>query len=64
MKQLDVPMSVYAATGDAEHRKPRPGMWKEFLEDYDLDVKGVDLVNSFYIGDAAGRPGDFSATDR
>ncbi|KAK5796732.1 hypothetical protein VI817_006016 [Penicillium citrinum] len=64
MTQLDLPMSVYAATGDTEYRKPRPGMWKEFSEDFDLDVVGVDLAKSVYVGDAAGRPGDHSATDR
>lgn len=64
MTQLDLPMSVYAATGDTEYRKPRPGMWNEFSEDFDLDVVGVDLAKSVYVGDAAGRPGDHSATDR
>lgn len=63
MTQLDLPLSVYAATGATEYRKPRPGMWKEFMEDFDLEVDGIDLANSVYVGDAAGRPGDHSATD-
>lgn len=55
-KQLDFPVSFYAATAQDRYRKPRTGMWEEMLEDYDLHVGGaVDLANSFYIGDAAGR---------
>ncbi|KAF4243315.1 hypothetical protein CNMCM8980_009614 [Aspergillus fumigatiaffinis] len=64
MRQIDIPISVYAATADDENRKPRTGMWKEFVEDYDLDVFGVDQSASFYVGDAAGRPRDHSMVDR
>ncbi|KAJ5084375.1 hypothetical protein NUU61_008954 [Penicillium alfredii] len=64
MTELDIPLSVYAATTDPLYRKPRPGMWREFLDDYDLDIAGVDLPGSFFVGDAAGRPGDHSAVDR
>ncbi|THC89601.1 hypothetical protein EYZ11_010951 [Aspergillus tanneri] len=64
MKQLDIPLCVYAATQDDEYRKPRPGMWKEFLDDYDFDVSGVDLSESVFVGDAAGRPRDHSQVDR
>ncbi|KAI9748470.1 MAG: hypothetical protein M4579_007214 [Chaenotheca gracillima] len=46
-------------------------MWREMIEDYDLDVEdGVDLQNSFLVGDAAGRAAegdavkDFSCSDR
>ena len=64
LTQLEIPMSVYAATTDSEYRKPRLGMWREFIDDYDLDVAGVDVSKSFFVGDAAGRPGDHSAADR
>lgn len=64
MTQLEIPVSVYAATADGEYRKPRMGMWREFLDDYDLDVAGVDLPGSVFVGDAAGRPGDHSTVDR
>lgn len=64
MNDLDVPLSVYAATESDEYRKPRLGMWREFLDDYDLDVSGVDLKSSYFVGDAAGRPGDHSQVDR
>lgn len=65
MRQLDVPLSLYAATQYDEYRKPRMGMWKELVEDYDLDVdNSLDLQSSFFVGDAAGRPGDHSCSDR
>lgn len=47
-----------------KYRKPRPGMWEECLSDLGLDAEGVDLGSSYLVGDAAGREGDFSDTDR
>ncbi|PTU19257.1 hypothetical protein P175DRAFT_0461841 [Aspergillus ochraceoroseus IBT 24754] len=64
MKQLDIPISVYAATEDDDYRKPRAGMWREFVDDCDFDVSGVDLSASVFVGDAAGRPADHSQVDR
>ena len=56
LRQLNLPVSVYAATEQDKFRKPRVGMWQEMLEDYDLEGDGsVDLGQSFYVGDAAGR---------
>ncbi|KAF2625610.1 PNK3P-domain-containing protein [Macroventuria anomochaeta] len=56
LSQLDLPVTVYAATGRDEYRKPRVGMWRELLEDHDLGiVESVDLENSFFVGDAGGR---------
>ncbi|KEF51197.1 uncharacterized protein A1O9_12811 [Exophiala aquamarina CBS 119918] len=56
VQQLDFPIHFYAATGQDRYRKPRTGMWDELLDNYDLQVEGmVDLANSFYVGDAAGR---------
>ncbi|KAJ4400513.1 DNA kinase/phosphatase Pnk1 [Didymella pomorum] len=56
VSQLDLPVTVYAATGRDEYRKPRVGMWRELLEDHDLDIlETVDLGNSFFVGDAGGR---------
>lgn len=64
-------ITLYAATEYDIFRKPRPGMWKEMIEDYDLDdAEGIDLENSFFVGDAAGRiatqgkPKDFGCSDR
>jgi bifunctional polynucleotide phosphatase/kinase len=65
MRQLEIPLSIYAATQYDEYRKPRTGMWKEFLDDYDLDLEDrIDRQASFFVGDAAGRPGDHSCVDR
>ncbi|KAL4797329.1 polynucleotide kinase 3 phosphatase-domain-containing protein [Aspergillus venezuelensis] len=64
MKSLGIPLSVYAATEDDEYRKPRAGMWREFLDDQDLDVTGIDAAESIFVGDAAGRPNDHSSVDR
>jgi bifunctional polynucleotide phosphatase/kinase len=69
--QLDIPISIYAATAKDIYRKPRTGMWKELLEDYDIHTPGdVDIENSIFVGDAGGRiarggkPKDFSCSDR
>lgn len=71
-KQLELPISVYAATGHDRYRKPRVGMWEELLEDHDLEsTDAIDLEKSFFVGDAGGReavPGgaakDHSCVDR
>ena len=56
LTQLDLPINVYAATAQDKYRKPRIGMWEEVLDDYDLQAEGaLDIANSVYIGDAAGR---------
>ncbi|KAF1358366.1 PNK3P-domain-containing protein [Lizonia empirigonia] len=56
LSQLDLPISVYAATGRDGFRKPRVGMWVELLDDHDLEgIDFVDLENSFFVGDAGGR---------
>ena len=70
MDQLDIPISVYAATDKDKFRKPRVGMWKEMLDDQDLDEGCLDLSNSIFVGDAGGRQGthrhpkDHSCSDR
>lgn len=65
---LDIPeIHVYAATANDKYRKPRPGMWEECLDDLNLDAydgKELDLAGCYLVGDAAGRAGDFSDTDR
>jgi bifunctional polynucleotide phosphatase/kinase len=68
-------MTLYAATGKDMYRKPRPGIWAELCDDWDLS--DVDLENSFFVGDAGGRGAvvstqkgvkgtakDFSCSDR
>ncbi|KAL2753534.1 hypothetical protein ACRALDRAFT_2060715 [Sodiomyces alcalophilus JCM 7366] len=77
LNHLDIPVSVYAATGRDLYRKPRLGMWDEACDDYDI-TGDVDLAQSFFVGDAGGRTAvlkngengavaaakDFSCSDR
>lgn len=74
LAQLDIPTSIYAATGRDMYRKPRTGMWKELCDDYDLEDICKDA--SVFVGDAGGRVAvpasggkkavskDFSCSDR
>lgn len=74
LTQLDLPTTLYAATGKDIYRKPRAGMWKEVCEDYEIPESEVDLENSIFVGDAGGRIAvlkgatavgkDFSCSDR
>ncbi|KAI9793511.1 MAG: hypothetical protein M1816_007943 [Peltula sp. TS41687] len=71
LDHLDLPISLYAATGQDQYRKPRTGMWEEMLKDYGLlEARQVDTAGSFYVGDAGGRSGvpgtrnDFACSDR
>ncbi|KAK6956007.1 hypothetical protein Daesc_003654 [Daldinia eschscholtzii] len=77
LSQLDLPTTIYAATGYDEYRKPRTGMWSEVCRDYGLRDDEVDLANSIFVGDAGGRTAqlktsgtgtaaakDFSCSDR
>ncbi|GAB7330138.1 hypothetical protein MBLNU13_g01816t1 [Cladosporium sp. NU13] len=58
---LDLPITVFAATGHDRFRKPRTGMWEKLLEGYGLvEEGGVDLTGSVFVGDAGGRAGDKS----
>ncbi|OTB04071.1 hypothetical protein M426DRAFT_262551 [Hypoxylon sp. CI-4A] len=78
LTQLDLPTTIYAATGRDIFRKPRTGMWTELCADYDIPTDDVDLANSIFVGDAGGRTAqlkdsktgaaavakDFSCSDR
>ena len=72
LTQLDLPISIYAATSRDQYRKPRVGMWQELLEDHDLETPGaIDLDGSVFVGDAGGREAvaggavkDHSCSDR
>lgn len=61
-----VPLAVYAAPGFNRLRKPAVGLWEATVAGV-ADAAGqaaVDAGASFYVGDAAGRKGDFADTDR
>ena len=42
--------------------KPGMGMWNTFMKD--LNNPDIDMENSIYVGDAAGRENDYSSCDR
>ncbi|BFZ16485.1 hypothetical protein BsWGS_19524 [Bradybaena similaris] len=71
IRDLGIPVMVFASTGTNMYRKPYTGMWDYFSENCNKGVK-VDKSLSLYVGDAAGRaknwasgkPKDFSCSDR
>ncbi|CAO3608788.1 unnamed protein product [Cunninghamella echinulata] len=54
LDQLPMPVLLFASLHKDVYRKPMKGMWDELVQEYN-DVE-IDLKNSFYVGDAAGRP--------
>lgn len=60
IKAVGVNPSIFGATKEDEYRKPNIGMWQLFIQ-YD---NHIDKNQSFFIGDAAGRPQDFSDADK
>ncbi|KAJ7370555.1 hypothetical protein OS493_031561 [Desmophyllum pertusum] len=69
--QLNIPIQVFIAPGLNVYRKPVTGMWEHLVRKANDGVT-VNLKDSFFVGDAAGRaagwaPGkkkDFSCNDR
>lgn len=62
-EQLDLPLTVIIAPAKDHARKPEIGMWTFLCEELSMGV-APDASSSFYVGDAAGRPTDFAASDR
>ena len=68
---LNIPVIVMAACDSDINRKPCVGMWKHFCQYHNGGIE-VHKVDSFYVGDAAGRvenwapkmKKDFSCSDR
>ncbi|CAL8349825.1 unnamed protein product [Lota lota] len=72
LSSLQLPVQVFVATGPGIFRKPVTGMWTHLCEKANSGMT-VDRCQSFYVGDAAGRPvnwapgqkkKDFSCSDR
>ncbi|ODQ64599.1 PNK3P-domain-containing protein [Nadsonia fulvescens var. elongata DSM 6958] len=60
-KEIEKSKDVSSASN--EFRKPERGMWDAMVQDLlELGI-AVDMKRSFYVGDAAGRSGDFSDSD-
>lgn len=58
IKNINIPIMLFMATDDDYYRKPNTGMWIHLL---DLVPKPEQMM---YCGDAAGRQGDFSDSDK
>ncbi|KAK0089927.1 hypothetical protein PV325_004679 [Microctonus aethiopoides] len=58
MEKFQVPIQVFIATGRDRFRKPMIGMWETLINKYNDSII-VDKNESFYVGDAAGRPKDW-----
>ncbi|KAF1393755.1 hypothetical protein PFLUV_G00019310 [Perca fluviatilis] len=72
LNTLQLPVQVFVATGPGIYRKPVMGMWNHLCDKANEGMT-VDKTQSFYVGDAAGRPEnwapgrkkkDFSCSDR
>lgn len=51
---------IFVSTKDDKYRKPNIGMWEYFVVKFNHDI---NLKQSFYVGDASGRPEDHSDSD-
>ncbi|MCI30349.1 polynucleotide 3'-phosphatase ZDP-like, partial [Trifolium medium] len=47
---------------DDPFRKPKPGMWQLMEKHFNSGIT-IDMDQSFYVGDAAGRESDHSDAD-
>lgn len=68
IKHVKVPIQVFISCGlssgqpEDPFRKPKPGMWHIMDKQFNSGLE-VDMNDSFYVGDAAGRPNDHSDAD-
>ncbi|XP_055052025.2 bifunctional polynucleotide phosphatase/kinase isoform X2 [Misgurnus anguillicaudatus] len=72
LQTLQLPVQVFVATAPGIYRKPVVGMWEHLCEKANGGIT-IDVSQSLYVGDAAGRPAnwapgkkkkDFSCSDR
>lgn len=59
--KLRIPLQAFVATADNVYRKPSTKMYELFIEQYNGGVSPSEIV---FVGDAAGRKGDISCSDR
>lgn len=60
----NVPFRIFGATEKDQFRKPLPGIWTAVEGIFAEEGVTIDKTLSFFVGDAAARPQDFSGTDR
>ncbi|KAL5514211.1 hypothetical protein ACEPAG_2299 [Sanghuangporus baumii] len=60
----EVPFLMFTSTARDGYRKPMPGMWVALERLANEAGVVIDKGKSFFVGDAAGRKGDFASTDR
>lgn len=58
LRTLEIPLKVYIGV-DNLHKKPEITMWNLFTNE-----KNIDMNESFFVGDALGRVGDWSDSDK
>ncbi|XP_071958472.1 bifunctional polynucleotide phosphatase/kinase-like [Antedon mediterranea] len=71
LETIGIPIQIFIATGYGMYRKPAIGMWEHLVQKANDGVP-INIQDSFYVGDAAGRPvswcpgkkKDFSKSDR
>jgi len=56
--ELGFPIQAFIAGGENVYRKPSPLMWETMVSKFNHGVE-IDMVASFYCGDAAGRKKDW-----
>ncbi|CAN4102962.1 unnamed protein product [Withania somnifera] len=68
IQKAGVPIQIFIACGlskikpEDPFRKPKTGMWNIMKQQFNSGVP-IDMDESFYVGDAAGRQGDHSDAD-
>ena len=58
--ELALPALLFIATGESQYRKPSPAIWHFFASTCNSGV-AISSAESFFVGDAAGRPKNWSA---
>eukprot|EP01067_Filipodium_phascolosomae_P000742 Filipodium_phascolosomae@DN1542_c0_g1_i1.p1 len=54
-QKLKIPLQAFVLTADNHFRKPCTAAWKLMEKDWNNKVE-IDIAQSFFVGDAAGRP--------
>jgi len=61
--KTELPVTVFVAYKANSYKKPQSGMFDLYCTKKYAEGKEVNTTESFFVGDAAGRPRDFAASD-